>query len=244
MSVTYKPKPKTFVEKLLGNTGSLEFFENYSVEYQEPQQKLFVTNKAKTKTLCALHLPADHLKKIAWGGTQPWISSTVMTEYKAFFIELLASAKAAQPAPTAEATPAPASKASGWNECDVAAMKGLPLVPLMAANRILQPVKGTSEGSRYFFIGEYANGVRMAIKHDKPTNGLSIRLEGPGLIGMQKAWALAGLNWDGGKGGKYQSVHMSCGNTVEVVKAIASVMFALGTELKTPAPNLQKVVTL
>lgn len=250
MSVTYKPKPKTFVEKLIGNTGSLTFFEKFAVDYQEPQQKLFVTNKAKTKILCSMHLPPDHLKKIAWGGTQPWISSTTMSEYKSFFSGLLdgmvvEDTVKPEAAPVVEATVIPASQVdTAWSECDALTMKEAPLVPLMSAQRILQPVQGTSKGSRYFFICEYANGVRMAIKHDKPTSGLSIRLEGAGLSGMQQAWALAGLAWDIGKGGQYQSVHMSCGSTVDVVKAIASVLFALGTDLKTPAPNLQKVVSL
>ena len=118
---------------------------------------------------------------------------------------------------------------------DKAKLANAPLVQLRDANMMYQPVKGTSQGTRYFLVGA-STGLRIAARYKGAS--LSVRIEGPNF-GQHKQQMLAcgftGLNAD------YASMHLSVVDPVIAAKALGAILLGLGVPMITPMPNLQLI---
>lgn len=119
-----------------------------------------------------------------------------------------------------------------WPNYPADKMKSGPLVPLALADRMYQPTKGTSAGSRY-----YAVALSDALNVSARYNGgkLSVRVEPVGegsLIPWKDALELVGFNVDT----KYASVHMACTNDVIARKALGAAIMGIGFPFSSPMP--------
>jgi hypothetical protein len=118
---------------------------------------------------------------------------------------------------------------------DKAKLANAPLVQLRDANMMYQPVKGTSQGTRYFLVGA-STGLRIAARYKGAS--LSVRIEGPNF-GQHKQQMLAcgftGLNAD------YASMHLQVVDPVIAAKALGAILLGLGVTMITPMPNLQLI---
>jgi hypothetical protein len=118
---------------------------------------------------------------------------------------------------------------------DKAKLANAPLVQLRDANMMYQPVKGTSQGTRYFLVGA-STGLRIAARYKGAS--LSVRIEGPNF-GQHKQQMLAcgftGLNAD------YASMHLQVVDPVIAAKALGAILLGLGVPMITPMPNLQLI---
>ena len=108
-------------------------------------------------------------------------------------------------------------------------------VKLRDASKMYQPVKGTSQGSRYFLVAADKD-VRIAARYGGQS--ISIRIEGPGWKKHKSVIESAGfttvaLDKD------YASVHLEVGNDLMMAnKTLGAVLMGLGLPLETPFPNL------
>ena len=118
---------------------------------------------------------------------------------------------------------------------DKAKLANAPLVQLRDANMMYQPVKGTSQGTRYFMVGA-STGLRIAARYKGAS--LSVRIEGPNFVQHKQqmlACGFTGLNAD------YASMHLSVVDPVIAAKALGAILLGLGVPMITPMPNLQLI---
>ena len=120
---------------------------------------------------------------------------------------------------------------------NLAKLKSAKTVPLMEAEKLYQPVRGTSSGSRYFVLA-IGPKLRVAGRWMSGGNGhgLALRVEGPGLeIEETKALVSAvGLDF---KSPTHASVHLSSTSEIEILKAVGALLFGLDQEWTTTMPN-------
>jgi hypothetical protein len=109
-------------------------------------------------------------------------------------------------------------------------------IPLKSATHIYTPVRGTSEGARYFLVARYTDfAVAVRVKGDS----MSVRIEGdltkiPGSTMNELGFT------HGAKG--YWSNHLKIKNTDEGQRFLGAVLAGLGQPL-TPMPDL-KVISM
>jgi hypothetical protein len=125
-------------------------------------------------------------------------------------------------------------QSSAWGVFDLHAIKTAFPVKLRDADKMYQPVRGTSVGSRYYMVGANKD-IRVAARLQG--GSLSVRIEGPGLAKHQNAISEAGITINAGK--DYASVHLNVGGDMVLAsKTLGAVLMGLGVTLDTPMPNL------
>lgn len=106
---------------------------------------------------------------------------------------------------------------------------------LKYANRLYQPVRGTSASSRYFVV---AANEEIKIAARWSGINLSVRIEGPQLdkylarihdVGFDKA------------NGDYASVHLHTPNDMLAAKALGAILLGLGAPYRTAFPDIMKI---
>jgi hypothetical protein len=124
---------------------------------------------------------------------------------------------------------------SEWGVFDLHTIKTAFPVKLRDADKMYQPVRGTSAGSRYYMVGANKD-IRVAARLQG--GSLSVRIEGPGLTKLSPATiAAAGIGINPGK--DYASVHLNVGGDMVLAsKTLGAVLMGLGVSLETPMPNL------
>lgn len=125
--------------------------------------------------------------------------------------------------------------AGSWAPMSLTEAKKASKVPLIDADRMYQPVKGTSAGSRYYVIG---GGAGLAVAARISGNSLSVRIEGAYFDEHKKRIAAVGL----GVHSNYASVHLDCkGDETLFQKTMGSILSGLGLPLETPIPLLSNI---
>ncbi len=125
-------------------------------------------------------------------------------------------------------------QSSAWGVIDLHALKTAFPVKLRDADKMYQPVRGTSAGSRYYMVAANKD-IRVAARLQG--GSLSVRIEGPGLAKHQNAISEAGITINAGK--DYASVHLNVGGDMVLAsKTLGAVLMGLGVTLDTPMPNL------
>jgi len=119
---------------------------------------------------------------------------------------------------------------SSWLTFDIKQMKTAPLVRLMEATHMYQPVSGSSEGSRYFMVAASLQ-IKMAARYRN--NQLSMRLEGD----FHKYKALKGLSDFEIKSDNHASLHTEITDAKLAAKTLGAVMLDLDIMFETPIPN-------
>jgi hypothetical protein len=112
-------------------------------------------------------------------------------------------------------------------------------VPLRDATQLYQPVRGTSEGSRYFLVASRAD-LKVAARYR--ANRLSLRIEGEEFktyVENLKECGFTNINLGGNK--PYASMHLDIDDPVLAKKALGAVVTGLGVDMDTPLPNLSKI---
>ncbi len=140
------------------------------------------------------------------------------------------------PAAPAAKTETVVSPVGLWPMFDLNKLSSAPTAKLRDANKMYQPVKGTSGGSRYFVVGGNPD-LRIAARLKDGT--LSVRVEGPGwkkhTASLQEVGFALQLDAK-----DYASVHLSVGDNLTLAsKTLGAVLLGLGVQLETPLPNLK-----
>jgi len=116
-------------------------------------------------------------------------------------------------------------------------------IPLRDATRLYQPVKSTSEGSRYYLIAARKD-LRMAVRilGDK----VSCRVEGKGIEGHVSRLQEAGFATHIGDGTKphYASVHVVADGPTKRHKTLGALVMGLGLDFDTPMFSTQTLEKL
>jgi len=115
----------------------------------------------------------------------------------------------------------------------VAQMQTAPLVPLETADRLYQPVNGSSGGSRYFVVA-LRSDLKVAARYrgDK----LSIRVEGKALKVFSKALDVAGF---ASSNGPYRSLHLGpLGGPVMAGRTLGSVLCGMNIDFVSTTPQI------
>ena len=110
-----------------------------------------------------------------------------------------------------------------------------PLVQLRNAEMMYQPVRGTSNDTRYFMVGA-AMGLRVAARYKG--SSLSVRIEGTKFALLKpkiEACGFTNLN------AEYASMHLQVPDPVIAAKTLGAILLGLGVTLLTPMPNLQLI---
>lgn len=247
MAVNFKPSPKTFVKKLLGTSAGEMLLCDWAVAYNEEHEHLVFKSKKGLKVF-KMDLPFEDLKTVSWNYVLTnHMPATKIAAYKEELNEVANFGKQ----PKATTFPPVSEKMAELsaemqavskhdaNECTEHEMANLPLIPLMQATRLLQPVSGTTGGTRYYYIGQYESGARLAVKYSAGGT-LAIRMEGQNLSVMKKRWQEAGLEWNDSQA--HQSAHLHPESGMDARKVIGSLLVGLSTQLITKVPNLEKLV--
>ncbi len=114
-----------------------------------------------------------------------------------------------------------------------------PCVKLIDATKLYQPVHGTGQGSRYFVVG-LAEGLAVAARILPSLTvpyKLSIRVEGYDF--KKYNTVLNELGYNVNFDIKYASVHVDCPSQTAARMALAAMVFGIGVDFVTPAPNLK-----
>lgn len=142
-------------------------------------------------------------------------------------------AKHVEPEPKVETANQPAFQSGAAMLSPEKVIKG-EVVPLKEATFLYQPVKGTSNGSRYFVVA-IGDGVKVAAR--MKGSSISIRVEGEGLTSKVKAnFASVALE----DKGEYMSGHFETGNSTSL-RVVGAVLLGSGVDFKTPMPNLNYI---
>jgi hypothetical protein len=152
-------------------------------------------------------------------------------------------AKAPSKAPSAAAAVEAAAVKAGTTATvafyPLSKMKTDPVVPLLKATKVYQPVAGTSSGSRYFAVG-ISDGLKVAARIKPGT--LSVRIEGTQFEGAQATLAAAGIfgpEFGGAYSEKYASMHVDIKGVVDAQKVVGAVLGVLHQFITHPVPDLK-----
>lgn len=134
-------------------------------------------------------------------------------------------------------TPAPGQQKPAsvgkWSSFDLSKMKTAPVTQLRYADKMYQPVMGTSPGSRYYVVAG-SDDLRVAARYSSGT--LSVRIEGPKLQQHTASIKAGGFEVKSGK--EYASVHLSVDTDQLAAKTLGAILMGLGVPLETTLPNL------
>lgn len=117
-------------------------------------------------------------------------------------------------------------------------------VALKDATALYQPVKGTSESSRYYAVG-ISPGLKVACRYQAASKELSVRVEGPSFAKMQQTLLNAGLfgpEFSGQFQGSYASMHIKAPSPVDVQKVVGAVISCLCSEIKHGVPSMDPII--
>lgn len=118
-------------------------------------------------------------------------------------------------------------------------MKTAPLVKLITATQLYQPVSSTSQGSRYYVVG-MSNGVKVAARIK--SNTISVRIEGTSFAAISPTLTAAGFfgpEFGGSFSDNYASMHVQIANIFDAQKVVGSVIGILHEHIKHPVPDLK-----
>ena len=122
-----------------------------------------------------------------------------------------------------------------WMEFDINQMKYAKRVNLKDANSMYQPVKGTSDDSRYYVIGGNEE-FKVAARYSG--SKLSIRIEGDNWKKYQKQVVETGFSINS----DYASVHLNVGADKKLAsKTLGAVILGLGVPFTSPLPEFEKL---
>jgi hypothetical protein len=136
-------------------------------------------------------------------------------------------------APTGELAKAAEPTSLGWPVFDVSKMTLAPKIRLADADKMYQPVDGTSGGSRYFVIAGRHN-LKVAARYTGQS--LSLRVEGSGLMTWANRLKILGFSTHSAKG--YASMHVQVDNDIMASKVMGAILVALEAGFETPLPVL------
>lgn len=135
-----------------------------------------------------------------------------------------------------EATTYIPTNSQKWGAFPEAEMASAQPVKLRDADRMYQPVSGTSGGSRYFLVAA-RDDLKIAARFK---NGrLSVRIEGPDLakyVGSIQQVGFDNVKTSGDK--PYASMHLDIADQTVAAKALGAVITGLGIVMETPVPSL------
>jgi hypothetical protein len=150
-------------------------------------------------------------------------------------------------APPQQVAPATAPMPADIKTVPFDKMKTDPVVQLKAADKLFQPVKGTSPGSRYFVVGIGA-GVKVAARFAGKADGaakISIRIEGeafPKLTGKIQEAGVFGPNFGGSFGGDYASMHCAVEGKKEAQRLVGAVLGSMAPYIGHACPDIEPLV--
>lgn len=122
-----------------------------------------------------------------------------------------------------------------WQEVPASEMNSAARVKLADADRMYQPVFGTTDGSRYFVVAG-SSSVKVAARYRDTT--LSIRIEGkvaPSVIHAAKASGFKSAS-DG-----HLSVHFEVPDPAVAAKTLGAVVASLGVPFDTQVPQMSRI---
>lgn len=118
-----------------------------------------------------------------------------------------------------------------------------PALALLNAEKLFQPVKGTSANSRYFVVG-LGNGIKVAARFKKPGK-LSVRIEGTSFaklsVKIQEA-GVFGPAFAGSFTDNYASMHLAVDGKKEVQRVIGAILGSMAPFIGHPTPDLQPLM--
>jgi hypothetical protein len=123
-----------------------------------------------------------------------------------------------------------------WSEFDLTQLKTAPTVKLRNADRLYQPVDGSSPGSRYYLVAGNAD-LRVAARYSSAS--LSVRIEGPKFSTYAGAIAKCGLTVKGSK--NYASIHLSVSDDLLAAKTLGAILLGLGVKFDSAFPDILKI---
>jgi hypothetical protein len=111
------------------------------------------------------------------------------------------------------------------------------VIALVDATEMYQRVRGSGATSVYHVVAIAADeGIKVAVRW-APGNALSIRVEGPKLALYHGRMQAAGFK----SGGNYRSIHFGATTPQLAMRALGSVLMAIGATYKTPMPDVTKI---
>jgi hypothetical protein len=149
---------------------------------------------------------------------------------------------AAQPAPAPVAAPLPADIKTFPPD----QMGNAPMISLLQATQLFQPVKGTSQGSRYFVVGLGA-GIKVAARYkgDNENGKLSVRIEGeafPKLTMKIQEAGVFGPSFAGTFDQKYASMHVAVAGKKEAQRVIGAVLGSMAPFIGHACPDIEPLM--
>jgi hypothetical protein len=116
----------------------------------------------------------------------------------------------------------------------------------MQADKMFQPVKGTSMGSKYFVVGLGA-GIKVAARYKgTPEQGkLSVRIEGdsfPKLTMKIQEAGVFGPAFAGTFGEKYASMHVAVAGKKEAQRVIGAVLGSMAPHIGHACPDIEPLM--
>jgi hypothetical protein len=120
------------------------------------------------------------------------------------------------------------------------------MISLLQATQLFQPVKGTSQGSRYFVVGLGA-GIKVAARYkgDNENGKLSVRIEGeafPKLTMKIQEAGVFGPSFAGTFDQKYASMHVAVAGKKEAQRVIGAVLGSMAPFIGHACPDIEPLM--
>lgn len=197
----------------------------------------FLTGKASAKDLIAQKIAEMQEPWDLIPATNEMVAADAVTEMKTMksfpdFVSQVSEIEA--PMHIAAGTHITDVPNLGW----ITYMNSDPVIPLLQALSLYQPVRGTSSDSRYFVVGI---GEKVKIACRLMANTASIRVEGPGLSDSAIQARLESSGF--GMGANHASLHVKVTDPFQFAKVVGSILGLLGDLIGSPVPNLMLVAS-
>lgn len=131
----------------------------------------------------------------------------------------------------------PVMSPGAWDVFPIDQLQTAPLVKLIDATALYQPVSSSSAGSRYFLV---AGNEKIKVGARWKSGTLSVRIEGTGMKELSSQ--LSDIGFDDPGSQSYVSLHLSIGADDALArKALGAILLGLGVPWRTAMPNLDVV---
>lgn len=237
--------------KKIGCISNLDLLSVNKVKVQLGFKTLTFISEETDKTLFTLPLPVSSnelMKPYAPAGMKKHLAEQVdsfimgLSDKKVAeaFVEAKLEAPewtAPKPSPLKKKIPPKAPTPTPTLDGSLDSLLGSTPVPLLQADKLYQPVKGTSDGSRYFMVARN-DKFRVAVRVQGTS--VSIRLEG--LLTSEQVTKASLLGIKKAKDGMgHLSGHYNCENTTPQ-RLVGAVLSDLSAAFDTPIPNINYII--
>jgi hypothetical protein len=180
-------------------------------------------------------LNSDHPPQDVMAGFDIMLSAALVqtVDWKSSGTSVLDKLPPQEPAPAKVVTHTPTGM---WDTFPVEKMAKGVRVSLYQADKLYQPVYGTSSNSRYYLV---AGNEEIKVAARYCDGSLSVRIEGPQLNKHLHRVKEVGFDQKPGDQKPYASIHLSVTNDVVAAKALGALLLGLGVELRTKMPDIK-----